>query len=505
MVRIALFALLLCLPRGVSATTEENEAGERLTAEATRFVDQLAGPGRAKILVTVQGEKTEVRSQTETTTPIILPKTGDAPLAPGSYLPGYSPKPSEATKEAAKEPDKDPSKNWDYVQRDQEASLRQSGLIIKRIHATVILDTSLSDGQAKLIERLMPDLLRMDANRGDVLTVVQAPLLPPWRQAILGSEGMRILIQDGARALSWFVPALVLFLLVASVAYFIAMQVIRIFFAEVIRVKGTEPGVATLPGREKVEELPEMLPGGVPALAEEAETVEGRPVAALGRRFDFLAEQEPVDAAAYLAKEKPEDLSLLFGYLAEANDVLATRLFAVLPVSLQNEVSQSLSRLDMADPEKLAMLENRLRTAAELGIRGADRLGRILSRIPAEQRQVIMGDMMSRDPAAAQKVESSMIPFESLVDVQPAELRRLLTAVPYKDWGVGLRGAPEELAKRVLELLPAEAQSALRDYLEQPQPKDQVLQARSKILSAAYELAAKGQLSLRQEDSSRLL
>ena len=504
MVRIALFTLLLCLPRGVSATTEENEAGERLTAEATKFVDQLAGPGRAKILVTVQGEKTEVRSQTETTTPIILPKSGDAALAPGSYLPGYSPKPSEATKEAAKEPDKDPSKNWDYVQKDQEASLRQSGLIIKRIHATVILDTSLSDGLAKLIERLMPDLLRMDANRGDVLTVVQAPLLPPWRQAILGSEGMRILIQDGARALSWFVPALVLFLFVASVAYFIAMQVIRIFFAEVIRVKGAEPGAALL-GREKIEELPEMLPGGVPALAEEAETVEGRPVAALGQRFDFLAEQEPVDAAAYLAKEKSEDLSLLFGYLAEANDVLATRLFAALPVSLQNEVSQSLSRLDMADPEKLAMLENRLRTATEFGIRGADRLGRILSRIPAEQRQVILGDMMSRDPAAAQKVESSMIPFESLVEVQPAELRRLLTAVPYKDWGVGLRGAPEELSKRVLELLPAEAQSVLRDYLEQPQPKDQILQARSKILSAAYELAAKGQLSLRQEDSSRLL
>ena len=151
------------------------------------------------------------------------------------------------------------------------------------------------------------------------------------------------------------------------------------------------------------------------------------------------------------------------------------------------------------------MLESRLRTAAEFGIRGADRLGRILSRIPAPQREGILGEMMSRDPAAAEKVESSMIPFESLSELPDAQLRRLLTAVPYQEWGVALRGAPEDLIKRVSLLLPAEAQAALRDYLEAPQPADRVLEARSKILSLAYTLAAQGLISINREDSSRLM
>ena len=506
--RIFLLLLLwLWAPPGARATTEETEAGARLTTEATEFLDQMLGVGRAKVLVTVQGEKSEVRTQTETTTPITInpnkKNTEEQRFLLGNFLPGYIPNQSEKDKDK----DKDKVANYDYLQKDQEQSLRQSGLLIKSIHATVILDAALSEVQVNMVRRVMPDLLRMDANRGDLLTVLRAPLLPPWQKMLLGSEGMRILLQDGTKALFWFVTTLFLILFIAVIGYFIAMRVIRTFFAEVVKVKGAEAGSPALPAaRGREEELTELLPGGIPSLEQaEAGPAAGRAVAALGQRFDFLTSHPLTDVAEYLSKEKPEDLALLFGYLSEARDSLATRLFAILPVNLQNEVSQHLSKLNTADPETLAMLENRLRTSVEFGIRGADRLGRILSRIPAQQREGILGDMMSRDPSMAEKVESSMIPFESLAEVQPAELRRLLTAVPYQEWGTALRGIPDEMVKRVLELLPAEAQAALRDYLEQPQPMDQVLEARSKILSVAYALAAKGQLSIRRADSAQLL
>jgi flagellar motor switch protein FliG len=66
------------------------------------------------------------------------------------------------------------------------------------------------------------------------------------------------------------------------------------------------------------------------------------------------------------------------------------------------------------------------------------------------------------------------------------------------DLGVALRGAPEAMAQRVMALLPPEAQAALRDYLEQPQSKEKIMEARSKVLSEAYALAAKGQLSIKK-------
>jgi hypothetical protein len=479
---LALTLLLAAAPAWTS--TEETEAGQRLTIEATEFLDQLLGPGRAKVLVTVQGEKSETRTQTDTITPIKKPE--NLPQA----LPGY------LQESAARPPE------FDYLQKDQEQTLRQSGLLIKGLHATAILDSSVSESQANLVRQLLPDLLRLDANRGDILTVVRAPLLPPWRRMILGSDGMRIVLQDATRAVFWFLTALVLLAFMGAIGYFIAMRCIRAFVSEVGKVRGGAGGAAErqrVGGSDaggRVEELPEVLPGGVPALAGDASAGDAGRVPALGRRFDFLAASPLADLAEHLAAEKPQDLALLFGYLADTHDSLASRVFAALPSDLQAEVSQHLSHLNMADPERLAMLESRLRTAMEFGIRGADRLGRILSRIPTDQREGILGEMMSRDPAAAEKVESSMIPFESLSELPDAQLRRLLTAVPYQEWGAALRGAPEELVTRVLALLPAEAQAALRDYLETPQPAEKVLEARSKVLSLAYTLAAQGVISI---------
>ncbi len=491
-IKTLIIFLLLYSPSAALASTEENEAGTRLTSEATEFLDQLLGQGRAKVLVTVQGEKSEARTQTEVLTPIKKNQGADNPR----YLPGYALNPKEKESE------------YDYLQKDQEQTLRQSGLIIKNLHATVILDANLSETQVGLVRRVLPDLLRMDANRGDILTVLRAPLLPPWQRMFFGSEGMRVILQDGSKALFWFTTALVLLAFMGIIGYLIAMRLIHAFVAEVGKVRSAEQ--AALPaargGGERIEELPEILPGGVPALGAGEEALgQARPAGALGRRFDFLASQPLADVAEYLAKEKAADLALLFGYLAEAHDSLATQLFAALPAHMQNEVSQNLSKLTSADPEGLAMLENRLRSSVEFGMRGADRLGRILSRIPAQQREGIMGDIMSRDPSMAEKVENSMIPFETLSDLQDAELRRLLTAVPYQEWGVALRAAPEELVRRILMLLPAEAQAALRDYLEVPQPMDKVLDSRSKILSQAYALAAKGLLTANKRDASAMM
>jgi flagellar motor switch protein FliG len=322
----------------------------------------------------------------------------------------------------------------------------------------------------------------------------------------MSGDGLRVVAQDGIRALLYFVVAMCVIFFLGLVAYIIAMRAIRVFVTEVERLReNREPLQPALPQPAGGgDELPELMPGGMPSL--DAEAVEGdmsqQPIAALGRRFDFLNNQPLDDLADSLGKEKADDLALLFGSLTDSNETLATRLFAALPAALQNEVSQHLSQLTNYDPEKLSQLESRMRSLVEYGVRGSDRLGRLLSRIPAQQREGILGEMMTRDPAAVEKVESSMIPFESLSEVPAAELRRLLTSVPYQEWGTALRGAPEDMVKHILEQFPAEAQAALRDYLEQPQPMDKVLEARSKILSQAYDLASKGQLTINKRGSS---
>src|SRR5437016_2489726 len=77
------------------ASPEESAMADRLAAQATEFLDQLLGAGKSRVIISVQGETSEVRSETETTTPIAqkppAPKSDAAEeSSPAQMLPGYS-------------------------------------------------------------------------------------------------------------------------------------------------------------------------------------------------------------------------------------------------------------------------------------------------------------------------------------------------------------------------------------------------------------------------------
>jgi flagellar motor switch protein FliG len=197
-----------------------------------------------------------------------------------------------------------------------------------------------------------------------------------------------------------------------------------------------------------------------------------------------------------------EDLSLLFAYLAESNANLATRIFSALPAALQNEISQNLVKLSMADPERLSMLESRIKTAVEFGLRGSDRLGRILSRLPPGEREGILGDLMSKNPEGAEGVEKSLLLFEKIIEFKPEELRRLIVTVPYEDWGVALRGASPELSERMLAELPAGTRNLVQEASQAPQQRDKIMECRSRILTQVQALAARGLIDLKKQGVS---
>lgn len=492
------------------ATVEENELAAHLASEAAGFLDQLLGPGRSKVLVTVEAERSETRTQSEFFIPIRKPsaeadKASEARVPKDPDLPGYMldklqtpKKPQEA--EMRKEDERNKDQGIDYYQKDQEQSLRSSGLIVKRLRATVVLDTTVPESQINAVRRLLPDLLRMNGDRGDEMSVLRAPLVAPWKRLLMSYDGMRTTAVLAAAAL--------ITLWLSVTAYLIAMRVVKTFVRELAARRAdfqappqAAPPFGAFQPQGAQAELGQI--GGFPSLSEpEGAPAQAHPARALGRRFDFLSGQDPQEAAEMLSREPPEDLALLFGYLADSNPELSSRLFAALPIALQGEVSHFLVRLTLADPERLAMLESRLKSAVEFGIRGPDRLGQILSRLAPGQREELLSDLMSRDTAEAEQVERSLFPFESIAELPAVDLRRLLTHVPYQEWGTALRGAPERVAEAVLAQLPAGTRDMVREALDVPQPRDKILEARSKILTQAFSLAEQGVLKLGRRGGS---
>lgn len=470
-------------PAGAVSLSQEDRASARIAAEAGEFLDQLVGPGLSKVLAEVEGEVSVVQTQREVNAPIVKAKQ---PNDEGS-LPGYLKTQEVVVVEVGS------------YQKDTEILKNTTGFRIRKMTVAVVLDRSVPKRKENTIRRIFPILLRMDKDRGDKMTIVRANLIPPWKSAWMSAAGLRMLSLFGG------ISAIVLF--VCLWFYFTAMSAVRAFTSELAARRGAGP----LAPQQVAAPLPPPGPegaldlgsGDLPSLTGEDESDAYSPgeLAAIGTRFDFLANRNPADVAELLSAESAEDLALLFAYISDTEPDRSSRLFSHLSPELQAEISGSLVRLTMADPEKLSVLESRIKTNVEFGLRGSDRLGRILSRMPLDEREGLLGELMSRDPEGAEAVERAVFPFEAILDLKTTDLRRLIMAITYSDWGLALRGASDSVVECVLNELPAGTRNIVRETIDTQQTREKVFEARSKVLQQVYALAAKGLIEITSEGS----
>jgi hypothetical protein len=491
---LALIAVLTAVPAAsaVSTDAERAQAGARLAESAQRALDGVLGAGRSQVRVEVQGESSQIDSEAEMVLAIDKPSSGTASAFSAAArlldLPGYVKEkapPSPAT--APDKPDSASRAPASY-QREHEHSMHDAGFQLRSIQATVILDSTLDDALVREVSQLLPQVLKLDMTRGDAISILRAPLRPAWKSAFATPGDWRSAVYAAGGGL--------VALLAALIAGVCLIGAGRVLGRELASRSPAEPAGAAAAASEL---LPELTPGSggfleAGAAPGDAASIGATPL--LGRRFDFVAGRDPELIARALAMEKPEDLSLFFGHLAESIPDLASRLFAHLPSGVQAEVSQSLMKLNVADPERLGAIEERLRSAIQNGMVGTQSLGRILSRVPEHERTDLLGRLAAKDARAVAEVERHVFSFEDLATVGPAPLRRLLGAVPYEIWGPALRGAPASLTDQVLADLPAGPREMVRSAVATAQPREKVAEARSRILDAMAALVAKGEMTL---------
>ena len=498
---LALIVILAAAPAAAaSVDAEQAQASERLAARAQDALDGILGAGRSKVEIDVVGEHSQIDSDAEFLIPVDNGSSkavkGASKAAKDAYqldLPGYvKDKSAEAAKEkekaaAAAAAQKDDAAPSQAFNRQHEASRHDSGFQIRAVHATVVFDTALASDTVREASQLLPQLLNLDMTRGDTLNLLRAPLRPLWKSAFSTPGDWRSAAYALGGGLFAVLVALIVFAGLVGAGRALGGSLGR----ELAAGRAPPPGAAP----DEAEPLPELSPGAAGFLEEGAAA--GSAAGAtplLGRRFDFLIGKDPDLIVRAVSTEKPEDLSLFFGHLAESIPDLASRLFGHLTPDVQAEVSQALLKLAVADPERLTALEERVRQAIENGVMGPQSLGRMLSRVSGNARADLLERLAARDARAAEEVERHMFSFEDLDGIEAAPLRRLLGAVPYEVWGPALRGAPRALLEAVLADLPEGPRELVREAAAVPQPRDKIDEARSKILDAYSALEAKGEL-----------
>jgi len=92
------------------AADEAEDVASHLTAEAQNFLDSILGPGRSKVLIAVEVDKTNTETHSEIFKPVVAQKKEESV---DLSMPGYTVEQPKTKVEEAPDADK---KNWDFLQ-----------------------------------------------------------------------------------------------------------------------------------------------------------------------------------------------------------------------------------------------------------------------------------------------------------------------------------------------------------------------------------------------------
>lgn len=467
-------ALLLCVsvsaraeePAAASPSAQASEISARIQQDVSKLLEELVGRGRARSFVTVEGEIV-FKSKRES----------GAPPEETLTLPGYS-----AVNIL--------EKTGEYLKQQREESQRTSEFRVKKLSVSLVFDRAVPDSRVNAIKLMLGEVLRINEARGDTIITAKSEMMPWWKNALESPEIRPVLIASAFGAL-----ALAVLLLLG---YILASKLLS-GFVDYARINAQGPalsggggaggGFTGEPGEEgEPDEVIDV----------ESRAASGGAMLTAGSAFEFMEKLPPSESAELIAELPDEDAAIIIANLADRKPHISSKVLLALPPAKKQSVSAMLLGLKQAEPERVYEIENDLRLKLEKSLKGAEKLGRLLSLVDEGARSEIMDNLTRANPKGSEELRRKMVTFDDLCRLDDKNLRPLVVSMPYADWAAALAGAGETASGNVLRLLPEDVRLVVKDMLASKPEEEKVITARAKIISAAIDLNAKGRIVIRE-------
>lgn len=215
--------------------------------------------------------------------------------------------------------------------------------------------------------------------------------------------------------------------------------------------------------------------------------------------FEAFRNVSPIQLVNVLSDEHPQTIALVLAHLEPAQ---ASAVLSGLPEGLQADVTVRIARMDQADPEVIAQVEQVLRKQISSykqemrTIGGSKAVASILNLVDRSVEKNIMEKMRVGEEDLAEEVKNMMFIFEDIVMVEDKSMQRVLKEVDMNVLTLALKGASDEVKKKFFDNLSKRAVEMVKEELEYMGPVrlKVVEEAQQNIVNTVRTLEEQGEI-----------
>ncbi|MFT5365902.1 MAG: flagellar motor switch protein FliG [Candidatus Latescibacterota bacterium] len=224
--------------------------------------------------------------------------------------------------------------------------------------------------------------------------------------------------------------------------------------------------------------------------------------------FYLLRNVDPNQIVPFISKEHPQTMALI---LSQLDPTQSAGVINGLPEEMQSDVAYRIARMDNISPQVLRELEEGLARdlqtilsgqITEIG--GPKAVAEILNRTGRSTEKNVLERIDGQDAELGEKIRNQMFVYDDIANLTDREIQLILKEIDPRDLAVGLKGACEELQKRVFDNVSEEDAQKIKEEMKFSGPvrMSDVEAVQLRTVQTVRQLEEAGQITIVRGDSN---
>jgi len=218
------------------------------------------------------------------------------------------------------------------------------------------------------------------------------------------------------------------------------------------------------------------------------------------RPFDFIRKADPSQLMNFLQNENSQTIALVMTYLTPEQ---SASLLSSLSPEKQVDIARRVATMDRTSPEIIMEVEKVLErqmasvvTEDYTNVGGIQAVVNILNNVDRGTEKNIIEALEVDNPELAEEIRRRMFVFEDILSLDNRSIQRTLREVDNQDLTMALKGASEDVKKRIFENMSKRQAEMVKEDMEYMGPvrlRD-VEEAQQKIVNIIRKLEEAGEI-----------